>query len=195
MTKIKLSFYSIVAITLFFLSCKKDEQTKEDVTPVVSKTDSLRASTSGHFTFYGFKEGKVVEVGDSATTKWDFAIRLATIIVNSQSSGPGNVGVITESGSFDSYITAPESGYVYDTASSKLAINSTMSTGWFNYDPGTHSFSPKAGMFFVFKTTDNKYVKMEMLSARYEDFVGPMPSFIWHKFRYVYQPDGSREFE
>lgn len=195
MTKLNLSFFSLVAITLFFISCTKDDQAREDPTPAISKTDSVRASTQGHFVFYGFKEGKVVEVEDSATTKWDFAIRLATIIVNSQSSGPGNVGVITESGSFDTYTTAPASGYAYDTASSKLAINSAMSTGWFNYDPGTHSFSPKAGMFFVFRTTDNKYVKMEMLSARYEEFVGPMPLFIWHKFRYVYQPDGSREFE
>ena len=38
-------------------------------------------------------------------------------------------------------------------------------------------------------------LKVEMLSARYEDFTGPMPLFIWHKFRYVYQPNGTKEFK
>ncbi|MBS1748590.1 MAG: HmuY family protein [Bacteroidetes bacterium] len=195
MTMFKLSALSFVALVMGFVSCKKEDQ-KEEVTPAVTKTDSVRASTTGNFAFYSFKDGKAIEVSDSATTKWDFGIRFVSIIVNSHASGPGNVGVVTEKGIFDTYTVAPESGYAYDTTSSKLAINSEVTGGWYNYSgPPTHSFSPKAGMFFVFKTTDNNYVKVEMLSARYEDFVGPMPTHIWHKFRYVYQPDGSREFK
>lgn len=194
MTMFKLSALSLVVLVMGFVSCKKEDQ-KEEVVPAVTKTDSVRASTSGNYTFYSFKDGKVVGVADSATTKWDFGIRLATIIVNSHASGPGNVGVITESGIFDTYTTAPESGYAYDTTGSKLAINSGLTTGWYSYDHNTHSFSPKAGLFFVFKTTDNKYVKVEMLAARYEEFVGMMPLYIWHKFRYVYQPNGTRTFE
>lgn len=194
MTMSKLNALFIIGSVLGFMSCTKDE-TKEEVIPAITKTDSVRAATRGSFVFYSFKEGKVVANSDSATTKWDFGIRLATIIVNSQASGPGNTGVITQSGVFDTYNIAADNGYAYDTTASQLAINSGLATGWYNYDQATHGFTPKAGLFFVFKTTEGNYVKMEMLSARYEAFVGPMPQYIWHKFRYVYQPDGSKEFK
>jgi len=194
MQTLNFSFLGLLAVILIATSCSKKGEKQEMVTPVVSKTDSLRAATRNTFTFYSFKDGRVIETKDSASTKWDFAIRLATIIVNSGSSGPGNVGVITQKGIFDTFKSAPESGYAYDTTGSKLAINSGLTTGWYNYDPASHNFTPKAGIFFVFKTNDNHYVKVEMLSARYEDFTGPMPLFIWHKFRYVYQPNGTKEF-
>lgn len=192
----KLSFLALAALMMGLASCEKDSP--EEVTPVVTKTDSIRVTTnarSGHYSFYSFKEGKEIDLKDSATTKWDIGIRLATIITNSGESGPGTVGVVTEKGVFETYAAAPASGYAYDTTSAKLAINSSFNGGWYTYDPATHAFSPKAGMFFVVKTSDNKYVKVEMLSARYEDFVGPMPQYVWHKFRYVYQPDGSQNFK
>lgn len=197
MKTMKMSLLALTALVIGFASCKKDDN-DEKVTPVVTKTDSIRVTAnarSGHYSFYSFKEGKEIDLKDSASTKWDIGIRLATIITNSGESGPGTVGAITEKGQFDTYMMAPETGYAYDTTASKLAINSGMNNGWFNYDPATHNFSPKAGMFFVIKTSDNKYVKVEMLSARYEEFVGPMPQYVWHKFRYVYQPDGSRDLK
>lgn len=196
MKTMKISVVAIAALVFGLTSCEKDKT--DELVPAVSKTDSIRVSMNmrgGPYTLYSFAEGKVVPNSDSATTKWDFGARFVNIIVNSMASGPGSTGVITEKGSFDAYSTAPESGYVKDSTDSKKAIDAGLNTGWYNYDGATHDFDPKAGVFFVFKTNDNKYVKMEVLSARYEPFQGQMPEYVWYKFRYVYQPDGSRSFE
>lgn len=196
MKTMKISVLAMAALVFGLMSCEK-EKTNEQV-PAMAKTDSMRVSMNmigGSYTLYSFAEGKVIPNSDSATTKWDFGARRVNIIVNSMASGPGNTGVITASGSFDTYKTAPQNGYVQDSTATKKAIDADVITGWYNYDRATHDFSPKAGKFFVFKTTDNKYVKMEILSARYEPFSGPMPEYVWYKFRYVYQADGSTTLE
>jgi len=43
----------------------------------------------------------------------------------------------------------------------------------YDYNPTTHSFVPKAGKVFIFRTADGHYAKMELLSVGYEPFVGP----------------------
>lgn len=196
MKTIKLGLMACTALIIGFASCKKDDP-KEIKETKITKTDSVRVTTnarSGQFTLYSLKEGKIIDQKDSATDKWDFGIRFVDIIVNGHSSGPGNTAVITEKGVYGNYMKAPATGYAYDTTTNQRAINSSLTNGWYNYDRATHDFDPKAGMFFVFKTTDNKYAKVEMLTGRYEDFTGPMPLWIVHKFRYTYQEDGSTNF-
>jgi hypothetical protein len=200
MKTLKLSMLAFAALSIGFISCGKKDTPTPEPTPAVTKTDSLRTSFSATapYTFYSFKNGAVVANSDSATNKWDFGVRFVNIIVNSHASGPGTAGVITQPGIFESFSTAPETGYAYDTTSTKMAINAGFTTGWYNYDPAdpTHTFHPKAGQFFVFKTSDNHYVKMEILSVDYADFVSPTapPKTLIYKFRYTYQPDGSRNF-
>ena len=77
MQTLKFSFLGLLAVILIATSCSKKGEKQEMVTPVVSKTDSLRAATRNTFTFYSFKDGRVIETKGSASTKWDFAIRLA----------------------------------------------------------------------------------------------------------------------
>ena len=197
MKTMKLSVLAFAALTIGIISCKKDN----DKTPVDTKVtviDSISApfGATKPYTFFSFKDSAVVANSDSATTKWDFGVRYVSIIVNSHASGPGNAGVILQPGIYDNFTAAPESGYAYDTTASQPAINTGLHTGWYHYDPAdpTHTFYPISGQFFVFKTADNHYAKMEILSVGYADFVGQTPETLIYKFRYTYQADGSRNF-
>jgi hypothetical protein len=195
MKTMKISLMACIALVLGFASCKKDDN-KIKETKII-KTDSIRVNMnmrSGPYTFFSLKDNQVIANSDSNSTKWDFGMRFVNIIVNSHASGPGTAGVITQTGIYDNYLQAPETGYAYDTTSLNTAINASTTLGWYDYNPVTHGFDPKAGMFFVFKTSDNKYAKLEMLSARYEPFTGPFPEYVWYKFRYTYQADGSTKF-
>ena len=198
MKTIKLSLVACAVLMIGFASCKKDDPIAPPA-PSISKVDSIQTSFSpkGPYTFFSFKDDKVIASSDSNSTKWDFAFRYVNIIVNSQASGPGNVGVITQKGIFDDLKVAPESGYAYDTKD-QFAINANDRdpNAWYLYDPAVHALAPKAGQFFIFRTTDNKYVKMEILSVTTDvPFTNPTPpTQLWYKFRFTYQPDGSRNF-
>ncbi len=177
-----------------FISCKKDP--KQTTETKVTKTDSIQVpfSATAPNTFFSFKMGAVVANSDSATTKWDFGLRFVNFTFNSNASGPGNAGVIVKQGIFNDFSTAPTSGFAYDTTATKVAIPYDVNNSWFIYNSNTHSFSPKAGEFFVIRTADNHYVKMELLSVGYAPFTGQTPVTLIYKFRYSYQADGSRNF-
>ncbi|MEO6949280.1 MAG: HmuY family protein [Ginsengibacter sp.] len=199
MKTIKLSLLACAVLIIGFISCKKDNPLTPP-TSSITKVDSIQAafSATGPFTFFSFKDDKLIAASDSNSTKWDFAFRFVEIRVNSYSSGPGSVGVIRQKGIFDDLKIAPESGYSYDTSRNQLAINSKDRdpNAWYLYDPTVHALTPKAGQFFIFRTSENKYVKMEILSVTTDvPFTNPVPpTKIWYKFRYTYQSDGSRNF-
>jgi len=183
-----------IAISAIFLfsSCAKDD----NVTPVVTvteKTDSIKVnfSSAAPYTFFSFKNDALVANSDSASTKWDFGLRFTTFILNSHTYGPGNAGAILQNSIYSSVTAAPDNGYAYDTASSQKAIKDG---SWYNYNPTTHAFSPKAGQTFIFRTADNFYVKFELLAVDYEPFVGPSPVRLIYRFRYTYQASGAKNF-
>jgi len=196
MKTMKLSALAFAALVMGLISCGKDDTPTPPDTKV-SVTDSIQVpfSPSAPFTLYRFKDSSVVANSDSASGNWDFGIRFVNIIVNGS--------VITQQGIYDSFNSAPESGYVADTTVTtgdtsyvKTAIDAGFTTGWYNYDLAdpTHTFHPKAGQFFVFKTRDGHYAKMEILSVNYLPFQGPAPTTLVYKFRYTYQSDGSKNF-
>ncbi|MEJ7737752.1 MAG: HmuY family protein [Chitinophagaceae bacterium] len=177
-----------IAIIAGLISCKKDKEP-----PVVPPTEnttiiSVHFPPTAPYTFFNFKSNTVIPNTDSASTKWDFGLRLTSFIVNSNASGPGNAAVILKDGIFDNVTEAPSQGYAYDTASNKLAVKDG---SWYDYNPATRTFVPKAGKVFIFRTVDNKYAKMEILEATYENFVGLTPLKIKYKIRFSYQTDGS----
>jgi hypothetical protein len=179
-------------LALVFVSCKDDETTP--VVEVAQKELLAAGANLGSFTFYSFENGNVVPVSDSATSKWDFGVRFASIIVNSNASGPGNAAVQILDGVFDNLREAPATGYAYDTTANRLAVKDQ----WYTYNPATRTFSPKAGKIFVFRTATGKYAKMEMLTADPTDDNGnpvvppTRPTKIKYKFRTGFQRDGSR---
>ena len=151
----------------------------------------MNFSTSSSFAFFSFKNGAVVANSDSATTKWDLGLRLTTFILNSYSYGPGNAGAILQNSIYSNVRTAPGTGYAYDTTASQKGIKDG---SWYDYNPMTHAFAPKAGKTFIFRTADSHYVKMELLAVDYEPFVGPAPVRLIYRFRYTYQANGSTNF-
>lgn len=184
--------YTAVAVALFFAACSKDKTT---VTPlpatVKTKSITVNFSSSSSFTFFSFRDTTVIANADSASNKWDFGLRLTTFLVNSNASGPGNGGAILQDAIYDHVTTAPTSGYAYDTTSSQRAIKDG---SWYDYNPATHSFVPKAGKTFLFRTADGHYAKMELLGVTYEPFTGPAPARLIYNFRYTYQPNSSNTF-
>ncbi len=186
-----------VLMIVVFASCQKD---KTDSTPSAINTKDFLVSgdpSGGHYNFFSFENAAEIAPVDSATTKWDFAIRFETFIVNSNASGPGNAGVQIINQPFDAITTAPTNSYRYDTTVSQKAIKGA---DWYTYNPTTRSFSPIAGKTFVFRTAAGKYAKLEMISADPADDMGNLvvpptrPTKIKYKIRVAYQGNGSSNF-
>ena len=191
----KKSFLALMTATvltgiILFSSCQKNNTI---VAPLKADTSivAVNFSTTSPYAFFSFKNNTIVANSDSATTKWDFGLRLTTFLVNSNTSGPGNAGVIMEDGIFDNITSAPSTGYAYDTASNKLAIEDG---SWYTYNINTHAFAPIPGKVFIFRTADGHYAKMEILEVTYEPFVGPVPIKIDYKIRFIYQGNNSTSF-
>jgi hypothetical protein len=183
--------FGLVLMTSILAACSKKDSTV--VLPATVKTKSIivNFSPASSFTFFNFRDTTVIANSDSASSKWDFALRLTTFLVNSNASGPGNGGVILQDGIYDNVLMAPSAGYAYDTTSSQKAIKDG---SWYDYNPTTHSFVPKAGKVFIFRTADGHYAKMELLGVGYEPFTGPVPQRLIYNFRYTYQPNNSNKF-
>jgi len=186
-----------VLMIVVFASCKKDK-----TNPTPSKVDTKDFLVNGNpaggnYNFFSFENATEVTQVDSASTKWDFAIRFETFIVNSNASGPGNAGVQIFNQPFEAITTAPSTSYRYDTTVSQKAIKGG---DWYTYNPTTRSFSPIAGKTFVFRTATGKYAKLEMISADPADDLGnpvvppTRPTKIKYKIRVAYQGDGSQAF-
>ena len=188
MKKMIMAVTTAAAATIFILS----SCTKDDAPPIVTtveKSDSLvvNFNSNSTFAFFNFKNGAVVANIDSASAKWDFGLRLTTFILNSNAYGPGNAGAILQNSIYANVTAAPSTGYAYDTSTSQKAIKDG---SWYDYNPATHGFSPKAGQTFIFRTADNHYVKMELLAVNYQPFTGPVPVKLIYHFRYTYQANG-----
>lgn len=158
---------------------------------------------TGHFTFFTFTTGQIIELKDSNSTKWDIAFRDKTIIFNSSTSGPGTTQAQLLNVKFDDLTQAPEAGYRTDNDSSpidpdpnfKLAIVTGVNNGWYTADNSI--VKPLSSKVIVVKTTALRYVKMEILSFYKNSPASPSPLTDlnrFYTFRYSYQADGSRDF-
>ena len=184
---------TIVALTgiVFLTSCDKNNDVTSQPTHADTSIVAVNFNSGTPFTLFSFKNKAAVSNTDSVSNKWDFALRLTTFLINSNASGPGNAGVIMQDGIFDNIVSAPASGYAYDTSATKLAIKDG---SWYNYNTTTHVFTPIPGKIFIFRTADNHYAKMEILGATYEPFTGMTPNKIDYKIRFAYQADGTANF-
>jgi hypothetical protein len=178
--------------TLFITSCSKSSDAPASATVEKTQTLTVNFSSDSAYTYFSFKDTAVVASADSATTHWDFGLRLTTFIVNSHAGGPGNAGVIMMDTLFSNVAAAPATGYAYDTSAAKRAITDG---SWYSYNVTTHTFSPTAGKVFIFRTADGShYAKMELLSATYAPFTGYVPVKIIYRLHYTYQANGTVNF-
>jgi hypothetical protein len=188
-----IKWLTTLAIASFLMasSCN-DENTPVVNTVTATKSITVNFSLSSNYTFFRFSDSSLVPIADSATNKWDFAMRRTNILINSNASGPGLAGAQLVDGLFNNLTTAPEFGYGYDTTATRLAIKDG---SWYDYNSVTRTLTPKAGKLLLFKTASgNQYAKLEFLSSDYAPFVGMFPTQIIYRFRYSYQPSGSRIF-
>jgi hypothetical protein len=212
------SIFSLVIIagfTLSFTGCNEEEVSL----PVVATTFSNLPADPGtgfnpntgqptgltrKFTLFSFKTGDIVANTDSATSKWDLGFNGTTIIVNSNTSGPGTSQAQIVNAIFDELTTAPETGYRADNdpapiapaPNANLAIPTGSGQGWYTYDGAAMVNRPTAGKVIVVKTSDGRYAKMEIISY-YKD-APANPTFNstarYYTFRFVYQPNNTRSF-
>jgi hypothetical protein len=192
----KTSAVLATAMMMLAVACKKEDS------PVPAKVNTIDflvngSPSSGHYNFFSLANGAEVAATDSNSTKWDFAMRFETFIINSNASGPGRAGVQILNQPFDAVTAAPDAGYKYDTTATQKAIKGSE---WYIYNASTRSFAPIAGKTFVFRTAANKYAKLEVLSADPADDAGNIvvpptrPTKIKYKIRFAFQPDGSKGF-
>lgn len=212
------SFKFLFILTIiFFTSCEENDPIILE--PIQSeKVSNLFAPQvggqgqgpiSGEFTLFDFETGETT----TDPNAWDIGFRATTIIVNGgQSTGTtdepartGNAATYITTGGLASVLEVDESRFVQDQ-SNGLAIPASSDQGWYNYsgfgnpNPADDNLvTPLPGRVLVFRTTEGRYAKMEILSY-YKDAPENPSGFTdegrYYTFNYVYQPnEGQINFE
>jgi hypothetical protein len=213
-----MSRFATLALTaaILFAVSACDDDPLEEVIPAESKlVEDLAADpttgrdpvtgapiATGRYTLYSLETGMVISSAtahspdDSASAKWDIGFRGTDIIVNGGSNGPGDGGIIVQSGIFEELAEAPKDGYVTE-------VPGGSGNGWYNYaGPPSHVISPVPGRFLIIRTGTAKYAKVKILNY-YEgapDYSDPGFNAFdeqdrHYTFEYVYQPDGMFDAE
>ena len=202
----KKNIFSLVCLTIMalvtFTSCKKDS------TPITATTLTATSKTnfvadaiinSNRFAFFSLERNEAVAFIDSASSKWDIAIRGTTILTNGGTSGPALGGAFVQRAvSFDTYTTIPtDSTFRTDVNTTPAyAIPLGSSNGWYNYNASTNIISPIPGNIIIVRTATGKYAKLEILSYYKDAPATPTGSDIprYYSFRFIYQPNGTKSF-
>ncbi len=141
------------------------------------------------FTYFDLTTGTVVE--DESSSQWDIGLQSTTIIANSENGG----GVQELNIDFSALTEAPIEGYT------------ETNTTWYTYTAGNvppNAILPNEGITLVFKTPDDEYAKVRILSYYLGNPDVTSPDFInigtrsasrYYTFEYAVQTDGSRFFE
>jgi len=195
----------LTLLTLFigFTSC--DDDNDIIILEVESKTISNLFApqsggqgqpVSGAFTKFDFETGEIT----TSETDWDIAFRGTSIIVNGGTSlgttdepnRTSEAAVYIANGTLGSITDVTPASFIQDSDTGN-AISTGSGNGWYTYaGPPSHLIIPTPGKILVFKTSDGKYAKVEILSY-YKDapvnpnaFVNETP---YYTFNYVYQPN------
>lgn len=196
--------FTAITLCTLFISCSEDDDTPEMIAVESNSVENLYAPqeggqgqpVSGTFTKFNFASGQTT----TSDTDWDIAFRGSTIIVNGGVSAgtadeperTGNAAAYIASGTMASVTEVNTASLKQDTADA-LAIATGSGNGWYTYagEP-THLITPTPGKILVFRTNDNKYAKIEILSY-YKDAPEAPNAFVdetpYYTFNYVYQPN------
>mgnify|MGYP005864115525 FL=1 len=204
--------YALFSFVLLMACDKKEETPAPTPTPIALEIQTVRnlpadptsnasgqpQPASGKFTLYSLKDNAIIPNADSASNRWDIGFRATTIIINGGAIRSGQGGAYIHTGLFEELRKIPQ-GQVFqlDNSLTELAIPTGSNNGWYSYNSQQNWISPLAGRVLVIRTGDGKYAKVEILSY-YEDAPAepsPTAKARYYTFRYVYQPDGSQQFE
>ncbi len=203
MKKLSILFFTL---TILFISCSDDDDNGPNPDPVQSKQASnifapqsggqgTGQEVSGDFTKFDFKTGIVT----TSDTEWDIAFRGTTIAVNGgtvtgttdEPTRNGDAASAIATGTFANITNAEGLTFKQD-ANASFAIPTGSDNGWYNYNFMTNVISPIPGKVLVFKTRDNRYAKVEILSYYKDAPTTPDPTSDearYYTFSYVYNPN------
>lgn len=202
----------LILLSLCFgiFSCSSDDESIIQAEIETVTIENLHAPQTGgqgepiggEFTKFDFETGMVTD----SETEWDIAFRGTTIAVNGGSvtgttdepprNGDAAAGIYN--GTFASLTSAEDIVFAQDN-SEGFAIPTGSDNGWYNYNFMTNLVTKIPGVILVFKTRDNRYAKVEIISY-YKDAPENPDGFSdesrYYTFDYVYNPnEGDMSFE
>ena len=205
----KIKFFSTGIILLFSFSCEDDNNIGIDTVSITvedlyaPQEGNQGQSISGPFTKFNFEDGVQTE----SETNWDIGFRGTSIIVNGgvslgtddEPERNGNAAAYIFEGTMDEMQIVDTSLLTQDSESG-YAIPTGSGNGWYTYSGSpTFLISPTPGKILVFRTHDNRYAKVEILSyylgapENPDAFTDPSR---YYTFNYVYQPNqGATTFD
>ena len=205
----KIKFFTISIILLFTFSCEDDNNigintvsiTIEDL--YAPQEGGQGQSISGPFTKFNFED----RIQTESETNWDIGFRGTSIVVNGGASlgtddepeRNGNAAAYIFEGTMDE-IQIVDTSLLTQDSESGYAIPTGSGNGWYTYSGSpTFLISPTPGKILVFRTHDNRYAKVEILSyylgapENPDAFTDPSR---YYTFNYVYQPnEGATTFD
>lgn len=205
----QLQFLILMALFFGIVSCSDDEGlVRESIESMTienlhaPQTGGQGEPVGGEFTKFDFTTGSIT----NSETEWDIAFRGTTIAVNGgtatgtndEPERNGNAAAAIFNGTFASLRSADELVFSQDSESG-FAIPTGSDNGWYNYNFMTNVVSKIPGKILVFKTRDNRYAKVEIISY-YLDAPENPDGFAdqarYYTFDYVYNPnEGDTTFE
>ncbi|MFQ5900270.1 MAG: HmuY family protein [Thermodesulfobacteriota bacterium] len=130
----------------------------------LNPTAVIDASSENEWAYFDFSSGGVVRIDDPSSLEWDVAFRRNKIISNGGKTNPQGQVAVVNLGNRDinDIKIAPEGGYTADTL--VWGENTNKAIGkWYNYDTRSSILASK-GDVYIFRTIDNGYAKMRILS-------------------------------
>jgi len=206
--KTQIYFLYTLLIFLFLNSCSDDNNPVKPPTQptanLISKTVVLNTKSYKKWVYFSFSKGDTVSVKDyKNSVQWDIAFHRNNVRTNGGKSGKGKAAV-ADLGikKFEEVIIAPSEKFVADSlikivkdisdgfpppeveVPGSVLMNSSIKFSGPppSYDPNKH--------IYIIKTAEGKYVKY--LALNFYDNLGNSGSL---KFKYLYQPDGSKNLK
>jgi hypothetical protein len=140
-----------------------DAQVQCDTIPP-ARDVRLDASSQTDWVYFNLTRGGVVKVTDEQTSRdWDIAFKRFSIKLNGGVSGTGGAEAVVLKEAFDSVSQAPASGFVSDapdgedTDTEADYLLSTGDSGWYDYDPNSHTLTARSQVYVVRAVDDNVF--------------------------------------
>jgi len=152
--------------------------TSASVQTLLHDTVTIDSQDPTTWHFFDFDRASIVLPPDTAG--WDLAIRRFAVIA---------ADAVTDMGpaAFDEVTEAPVAGFV-KTSFGRDTLNAAIDR-WYRYSMVSHLLEPN-GHVYVVRTRESRFAKLEFLSYYCPGAVAGCLTF-----RYVYQPNGEREWQ
>mgnify|MGYP005743026769 FL=1 len=197
-----MKYLKIILLSFFILSCEGGDG--YDPTINFETISNLHApveggqglNSSGPFTKFDFETSSET----NSETNWDIAFRGTSLIINGGSSlnndsepeRNGNAGAYIFNGSLAALEIVDENLFTQDSEQG-YAIQTGSGNGWYNYTGSPyHLILPIPGRILVFRTRNNGYAKVEVLSYYFDAPENPDAfddESRYYTFNYVYQSE------